>query len=96
MTSQETVRTIISITKSSLKKNESLFKVCKKIKQTVESEFDGNWYCNAFYDKIGFNYEKYDQNFFVKLDFGKLSINAQKVSDKVSVRPKFFPSIFFK
>ncbi len=85
-TSKEIVEKIWSITKISIRENESLFNVCKNIKETVEKALDGMWYCNAFYNDIGFHFNTFDLKFSLRLKFGKLSINVQKIYDCVSIQ----------
>jgi hypothetical protein len=85
-TSKEIVEKISSITKISIQENESLFNVCKNIKKTVEEELDGKWYCNAFYNDIGFHSITFDPKFSLKFKFGKLLINVQKIYDHVSIQ----------
>jgi hypothetical protein len=84
-TSKEIVEKISSITKISIRKNDSLSNVCKNIKETVEKEFDGMWYCNAFYNDIGFHFDLVNPEFSLKLKFGKLSINVHKIYENVSI-----------
>jgi hypothetical protein len=85
-TSKEIVEKIWSITKICIRENESLINVCKNIKETVEKAFDGKWYCNAFYNDIGFHFNTFDLKFSLKLKLGKLSINVQKIYDCVSIQ----------
>jgi hypothetical protein len=92
-TSKEIVEKISSITKISIRENESLFNVCKNIKETVEKGFDGMWYCNAFYNDIGFHFNTFDPKFSLKFKFGKLSINVQKIYDCVSIQLGFIQII---
>jgi hypothetical protein len=75
---------ILSFTKSSIEENQSLYNVCKKIKETVDSEFASVWYCTAFYNGIGSIYHFINSDSMVKMKFGKLSVSAYKVYDKVS------------
>jgi hypothetical protein len=76
----------LSIIKFYIKEKESIYNVCKGIKETVESKFDGYWYCNAFYNSIGFHYVSYDPNYSIRMKFGKLSITVQKIYDCVSIQ----------
>ncbi len=85
-TSKEIVEKISSIAKICIRDNESLFNVCKNIKETVEKEFDGNWNCNAFYNNSGSCYISFNPKFSIELMFGKLSINVQKLYDWVSIQ----------
>ncbi len=85
-TSKEIVEKISSITKISIRENESLFNVCKNIKETVEKEFDGKWNCNAFYNNIGSYYITFNPKFSIELVFGKLLININKRGDSVSIQ----------
>jgi hypothetical protein len=87
-TSKEITDKIITIAGKYVRECDSLYDICKKIKETVDSEFDGFWYCDAFYNNIGFNYNPYNPKFSVKIKYGKLAINVEKIDDQVSIRKK--------
>jgi hypothetical protein len=93
-TSPEITEKIKEITENSIKECENLYSACKRIKDSVEKEFIGFWYCNARYYDIGVNYNTFDRSFLVNLKFGKLVITVGKNCDRVSI-PRLLISNFF-
>lgn len=83
-TSKEITDQIISIAKKSIKENDDLYDVCKNIKEKIDSEFEGQWSCDVFYENFGFNYFDQNPKFSVHMKFGKLSVNVERVEDWVS------------
>jgi hypothetical protein len=84
-TSKEITNEILSIAKNSINKSETIYGLCKNIKESIDSIFDGNWECNAFYNNIGSYYILLSSSFDVKIKFGNLLINVWKVKDYVSI-----------
>jgi hypothetical protein len=87
-TSEDISEKIKSIIKDSIIEFGDLRVICEKIKEKVDSEFDGLWFCQALYNPIGFNDIKINSNFAVEINFGKLSITVAKPYDKVRFKKK--------
>jgi hypothetical protein len=84
-TSKEITDKILLIATSSIVESVTIYNLCDKIKDLVDSEFIGRWDCNAFYNNIG-NYNSFqNKDYSVNINFGKLSINIYRICDIVSI-----------
>jgi hypothetical protein len=76
---------IILITKKCLEDSERLSDVCKKIRESIYSEFIGTWNFIARYGDNGVCNQLCHANFLIDIKFEKLLIRIIKVYDKVHV-----------
>jgi hypothetical protein len=79
VTSKEITDKILVIVKKNIFESDTISRLCKKIKRSVDSEFGGLWECNAFYNNIE-DYSTFPNGSYnLRIKFGKLSINVWKV-----------------